>query len=80
VPCAYRIALDFLAHPEAPDTSCVSDAPPVSFASTVEQAQRWFGTDDLWDNPSPDGGSPQDAAPADGAASDGSSRPSGGVG
>jgi pimeloyl-ACP methyl ester carboxylesterase len=61
VPCGYRIVLDFLAHPDKPDTSCVSDSPPVSFDSTVEQAQAWFGTDDLWVNGPADAGGSADA-------------------
>jgi pimeloyl-ACP methyl ester carboxylesterase len=72
VPCGYQIALDFLAHPETPDTSCVSSSPAVSFDSTVEQAQSWFGTDDLWDNGVADAGLPADAQvpPGDAGASD----------
>jgi hypothetical protein len=65
VPCGYRITLDFLAHPDAPDTSCVSDAPAVSFASTLEAAQEWFGTSDLWDNVPVDGGGAADSASAE---------------
>jgi pimeloyl-ACP methyl ester carboxylesterase len=62
-PCGYRIVLDFLQHPEAPDTSCAADTLPVSFDSTIEQAQTWFGTTDLWDDPSTEDGGAPDAAP-----------------
>jgi pimeloyl-ACP methyl ester carboxylesterase len=70
VPCGYRIVLDFLQHPQSPDTSCVADAPAVSFDSTPEQAETWFGTTDLWDNALPDAGmtdSSTEAAPTDAA-------------
>jgi pimeloyl-ACP methyl ester carboxylesterase len=74
VPCGYRIVLDFLQHPQSPDTSCVTDEPPVSFDSTPEQAQTWFATDDLWDNGAPpDGGvddASSEAAPGDDASSE----------
>jgi hypothetical protein len=48
--CGYQVLQSFLQNPEAPDTSCVAMALPVSFESSPEQAETWFGTDDLWDN------------------------------
>ena len=48
--CGYQVLQSFLGNPVAPDTSCVGMALPVSFASDPDQAETWFGTDDLWDN------------------------------
>jgi pimeloyl-ACP methyl ester carboxylesterase len=48
--CGYQVLQSFLGNPEAPDTSCVGMALPVSFASDPDQAETWFGTDNLWDN------------------------------
>jgi hypothetical protein len=72
VPCGYRILLDFLQHPQNPDTSCVDDTLPVSFDSTSEQAETWFGTSDLWGGPDSTDGGLGDAATGDGSPGDGS--------
>jgi pimeloyl-ACP methyl ester carboxylesterase len=61
IPCGYQVVLDFLSHPEAPDTSCVADARPVAFDSRQDQAEAWFRTRDLWDNLPPDDGGTGDA-------------------
>jgi hypothetical protein len=60
-PCGYQILESFLANPNAPDTSCATEAQPVSFASDPTQAESLFGTADLWDNQN---------APLDGGAGD----------
>jgi pimeloyl-ACP methyl ester carboxylesterase len=67
VPCGYQVMLSFLDNPQAPDTTCVANSPPVSFESREEQAQAWFGTRDLWDNlPPDDGGTAEGGPPRDG--------------
>jgi pimeloyl-ACP methyl ester carboxylesterase len=48
--CGYQVLQSFLQSPEAPDTSCVATALPVSFAADPELAEAWFGTDNFWDN------------------------------
>jgi pimeloyl-ACP methyl ester carboxylesterase len=59
--CGYQVLQSFLGNPEAPDTSCAGMALPVSFASDPDQAETWFGTDNLWDNVETlDGGSGDD--------------------
>ena len=61
--CGFQIVLSFLMHPEAPDTSCVAQARPVSFEPGSDVAATWFGVDDFWgDGLSIDAGT--DAAPA----------------
>lgn len=54
--CGYQVLQSFLGNPEAPDTSCVGMTLPVSFASDPDEAETWFGTEDLWDNGAPDAG------------------------
>ena len=69
----------FLTHPDAPDTSCVALARPVSFEPGPDVAQTWFGVDDFWgDAPATDagplaeGGSDGSAGGLDASAGEGS--------
>ncbi|MCA9622609.1 MAG: alpha/beta hydrolase [Myxococcales bacterium] len=48
--CAMRMVADFVQAPDAPvDTACVTDVFALSFDAPPEQAQLFFGRDDLWD-------------------------------
>ncbi len=47
--CGIKIMVSFLDHPEAPDTSCISDLAPLSFRAEKTTSQDLFGTDDAWD-------------------------------
>jgi pimeloyl-ACP methyl ester carboxylesterase len=66
--CGYQVLQSFLQNPDAPDTSCVATALPVSFASNPEEAETWFGTEDLWDNEASDSGSDDDSGDTEAAA------------
>jgi pimeloyl-ACP methyl ester carboxylesterase len=47
--CGMQIAASFLRDPlAAPDTSCLSDLAPVTFAGDAAEASRFFGVDDAW--------------------------------
>jgi pimeloyl-ACP methyl ester carboxylesterase len=62
-PCGYQLLQSFLAHPDAPDASCVGLGRPVSFEPGPDVAQTWFGVDDFWgDAPAEDAGTPGDDA------------------
>ena len=78
-PCGYQLVQSFLAHPDAPDTSCVGLGRPVSFEPGADAAQRWSGVDDFWgDAPATDagplaeGGSDGSAGGLDASAGEGS--------
>ncbi|MFT3774235.1 MAG: alpha/beta fold hydrolase [Minicystis sp.] len=50
--CGAELVLAFLADPTAPlDTSCKDQILPVKFAGASWLAQKFFGTDDMFDNP-----------------------------
>jgi predicted dienelactone hydrolase len=38
---------------QKPNTDCVDDIVPLSFAETQARAQRFFGQDDIWENAIP---------------------------
>ncbi len=42
---------------QKPNTDCIDDIVPLSFAETPARAQRFFGQDDIWENAIPSGAS-----------------------
>jgi pimeloyl-ACP methyl ester carboxylesterase len=42
---------------QKPNTDCIDDIVPLSFAETQARAQRFFGQDDIWENAIPSGAS-----------------------